>query len=258
MFPDVRFLGLSLYEWFFLFGVLAALVVARIYADRLKISAKLQNCGILSAVAAIFAGYGFAVLFQAVYDYIESGGYLFDMTTGVTFFGGLIGGAGVFILLWFTLVKKLCGREAVEIFPKVLGIGACSIAIAHCLGRVGCLMAGCCHGELTDDWIGVYQPGAFNGKGGVVIPTQLLEAIFLLELFLLLTWLLFRTETSGMAVYMAMYGFFRFVIEFIRADDRGALIPGLSPSQVWAIVLFVFGIVYLLTEYCLRKKRGKH
>lgn len=254
MFPDVKFLTLTLYEWCFLIGVLAALVVARVYADKLKISAKLQNFGIISAVVSILAGYGFAILFQAVYDFIETGTYTFDQTTGVTFYGGLIGGAAVFLLLWFTLVRKFCGKEAIDLFPKALGIGACSIAIAHSIGRVGCLMAGCCHGAVTDSWIGIWHPH-LQAK---VVPTQLLEAIFLLELFFLLTWLLFRTKVNGIAVYMVAYGVFRFVIEFERADPRGALIPGLSPSQVWSIVLFVIGAAYLIAAHIVRKKRGAH
>lgn len=253
MFPNVRFLTLTLYEWCFLLGILAALVVVRVYADRLKIEAKLQNCGILTAVAAIFSGYGFAILFQAVYDAIESGSYLFSETTGVTFYGGLIGGTGVFVLLWFTVVRKICGRRAVELFPRALGIGACAIAIAHSIGRIGCLMAGCCHGGVTQSWIGIWHP-ALNAK---VIPTQLLESIFLFELFLLLSWLLFRTQVNGMGVYMVLYGVFRFVIEFVRTDDRGALVPGLSPSQLWSLVLIAAGGAILLAGILQKRRKLK-
>lgn len=257
MFPDVRFLSMSLYEWCFLLGVVAALVVARIYADKLGMSARLFNSGILCAVAAILFGYGSAVLFQAVYDFTETGVFRLNAETGATFLGGLAGGAAVFILLWFTLVRKICGKEAIERFREVLGIGACSVAIAHAIGRIGCLMAGCCHGAVTDSWIGMWQPGADHGRGARVIPTQLLESIFLFELFFFLTYALFRSKVNGIAVYMTAYGFFRFVIEFVRADDRGASFIGfLSPSQVWSVLLFVAGAALLLYGFLRQKRRN--
>lgn len=253
MFPDVKFLGMTLYEWCLVLGVLAALVVARVYADRLKLSAKLQNCGILSAAVAILSGYGFAVLFQAVYDWIASGKFVLNAQTGATFYGGLIGGAAVFFLLYFCVVCKLCGKEAKEAFPKVLGIGACSIAAAHTVGRIGCFMAGCCYGAETELWIGIFEPGA-GVNGARVIPTQLLEAIFLFELFLLLTYVLFRTKANGIALYMLLYGIFRFFNEYLRQDDRGSFLPGLSPSQAWSVVLAAAGAALLLVDF-LRKKR---
>lgn len=258
MYPDVlfRLFGspVTLYDICTALAVLAALIVARVYAEKLKIPAKLQNCGILLAAFSILAGFGFAALFQATYNYIAdpSAGFHFK---GITFYGGLIGGAALFLLLWFTLIRKLCGKQVFEIFPQVLGIAACCIAIAHCIGRVGCLMAGCCHGAVTDGPFGVYQPGAFGGLGGRVVPTQLFEAIFLFELFWLFTYTLFRTKLYGIELYMLLYGFFRFIIEFARDDARGSFIPGLTPSQAWSVVLFAAGAAILIAEIVLRRKK---
>ena len=42
------------------------------------------------------------------------------------------------------------------------------------------------------------------------------------------------------------YGVWRFLIEFLRNDHRGSFIPGLTPSQFWAIVLFLGGLAYLI------------
>ena len=58
MFPDVTFLGLELYDWCIIIGVVLALVVARIYSDLLKIPARLQNLIYVTAVVAIVAGIG--------------------------------------------------------------------------------------------------------------------------------------------------------------------------------------------------------
>lgn len=251
MFPDVKFLGLDLYEWCITVGVIAALVVFRVYADKKKLSARLQNFCIIVAFFAIVLGYGSAVLFQAVYDYIASGVFHLGTDTGATFYGGLIGGAAVFLLLYFTLGKKLCGREIFRQFGNVCGSAACGIVLAHAIGRIGCLMAGCCYGRETDSIIGMYLPAV----GKTVIPTQLIESLFLFLLFAVLSVLFFRTKINCLYVYMIAYAVFRFLIEFLRDDDRGmSPIPGLSPSQFWSVLLFAAGIGLLLFSL-LRKKK---
>ena len=55
---------------------------------------------------------------------------------------------------------------------------------------------------------------------------------------------------------MVLYGVFRFLIEFIRDDDRGSLgISFLSPSQVIALLLIIAGVIIFILEY--RKKKVK-
>ena len=50
-----------------------------------------------------------------------------------------------------------------------------------------------------------------------------------------------------MVIYMLSYGVFRFLVEFIRGDERGQL-QGLSPSQYWCIAL-ILGAVVLFFVY---------
>ena len=47
-----------------------------------------------------------------------------------------------------------------------------------------------------------------------------------------------------MNVYLIAYGVFRFLIEYARGDDRGSFIPGLTPSQFWAIIMILMGISF--------------
>ncbi len=244
MFPEVRFLQLDLYTWLSVAGIIAALVIFRVYSDKKQVPAKLQNVCLVLILASIAIGYGFAILFQAVYDFTKSGKFVIDTQTGMTFYGGLIGGSAVFLILYFTVAKKVCGGEIFRHLNSVSGVAACAISLGHSLGRIGCLMAGCCYGRETDSWIGIYLPAV----GAKVIPTQLIESIFLLLLFFALTALLFRTRINGFSVYLIAYGIFRFVIEFFRADDRGgSVIPWLSPSQVWSVILFAVGTAVLVT-----------
>ena len=250
MFPDVTFLGLELYDWCMIAGIVLALIVARLYSDHLKIPAKLQNLIYITAIVAIAAGLGGAVLFQSVYNWIENGVFVWN---GMTFYGGLICGAAVFLIGYFLVGKHICGNMPVTYFPQVSSMAACSIVIAHTAGRLGCFFAGCCYGRVRDPWYAISLP-AVGEKG---IPAQLFECIFLLILFVVLTFLLFRTKIPCFGVYLTAYAVFRFCIEFLRDDDRGHLVGALSPSQFWSILLFVAGLIFLLTPLVIQRIRRK-
>ena len=45
-----------------------------------------------------------------------------------------------------------------------------------------------------------------------------------------------------MVVYLVAYGFWRFFIEFLRADYRGSFIGGFSPSQGMSIGIVIIAI----------------
>ena len=109
MFPEVRFLQLDLYAWLSVIGIVAALVVFRIYSDKKQISAKLQNICLALILVSVAVGYGFAVLFQALYDFTKSGEFVINTQTGMTFYGGLIGGGAVFLALYFTVERNFGG-----------------------------------------------------------------------------------------------------------------------------------------------------
>ena len=139
-------------------------------------------------------------------------------------------------------------------FFGVSSCAAASIAVAHACGRVGCLMAGCCHGDVTDKWYGIYMHGS-EGYAKY-IPIQLFEAIFLFSLFAVLVILVLRKKTFNLPLYMITYGAWRFFIEYARADDRGSTIVSfLSPSQLIAVLMILSGVGLLVFERYYTKKR---
>ena len=121
------------------------------------------------------------------------------------------------------------------------------ITIAHGIGRIGCFLAGCCYGVQTDSWIGIDFPNDGLGK---VVPTQLIEAIFLFLLTgILVILLLVKKFRYNFLVYLGAYSVFRFILEFFRGDERGVAFA-LSPSQVWCILI----LGGLFTLYLLLRK----
>ena len=139
----------------------------------------------------------------------------------------------------FTFSCKLDGVSN-KFINDILIIAPACITLAHGLGRIGCFFAGCCYGVETDSIFGVKFPHLDHN----VYPTQLYEAMFLIILTAILSLLAFKYKNKyTMPIYLASYGVFRFLIEFLRGDDRGAFLFGIiSPSQVFSIICLVISV----------------
>lgn len=155
------------------------------------------------------------------------------LSGGFVFYGGLLGGlAGAWL---FCKQRRLSfdtlGRDLVPALP-----------LFHAFGRVGCFLAGCCYGiPAPAGGLGVTFPAsAVEAPSGVpLLPVQLYEAAGCVLLFLLLDHLTDRGWPGGrlLALYLALYAVFRFLLEFLRGDAvRGSLGP-LSTSQVISLAV---------------------
>ncbi len=178
------------------------------------------------------------------WDTFSASGLIEKLRYGFVFFGGLIG-AGI--------AGVLTAKKYKVSFFKGADFFAPAVALGHSLGRVGCFLAGCCYGKPTTSPIGVI----FNSPHTLVpehlhqtplYPVQLIEAIAVFILFLILNKLAKKPTQTGTltAVYVLGYALIRFSTEFMRADDRGAFIAGLSPSQIIALALAAAITVFLV------------
>ena len=251
MYPYELFFGITLYEVMIVVGYLAAILCFRRYSEKIGMSAKLYNLALVSVTAAAIGGYLAGYLFQGIYDWLGGAPFRLSAATGSTFLGGLLGGLAILSLVYFVGGYLIFPdtREHVARFPDVMDGYAAGLALGHGFGRIGCLMAGCCHGLPSEH--GIYFPEL----GYKAIPTQLYEAIFLFVLAAVLWRLVTRTRGIGPAVYFRAYGGFRFTLEFWRGDDRGkTVIDFLTPSQLVSVLLVIAGIILLLAH---RRREGK-
>lgn len=172
--------------------------------------------------------------------------------TGFTFAGGLLGGALVF-LIGYKIVMGNFGN-----FVMHINHIAPSLAIAHFFGRIGCFFGGCCFGKPTNSIIGVQFPvgslaDQLYGHGVKVIPTQLIEALFLMIIFSITY---FWLRKNAFTYYLILYGIFRFMIEFFRGDNRGVLFQTiLTPSQCISSGMILIGGFLL---YMTNRKQETH
>ena len=244
MYPHDILPGIDLYIICIAFAAVAAILSFSKLADVAKIRGKVQNMSVYTAIAAIVCGYGAAVLFQGFYNMLDNGSFSLNSSTGATFYGGLIGGVVSFIAIYFIWGKlTFKDNSYIKQFSLVANVAPASITIAHSIGRIGCLMAGCCHGAKTDAWYGI----TMYNLGYKVVPVQLFEAIFLALLFLLFVCRIKEGKGYNLPIYMISYALWRFVAEYMRSDYRGeTIVSFLTPSQLIAALMVVAGVVLLL------------
>ncbi len=238
------------YSLMLLVGLLSVWGIVEFLGRKKNVGKKTISFTEIGGIIAVIFGLIGAVLLQNLYDFIEKGS-AYKWTWAMTFYGGLLFGVPAFLAFYFLCIRKKCG-PCMKGF--VLLLAPASIASAQGFGRIGCFLAGCCYGRQTSSWIGVHFPNV-EGK---VIPTNLLEAIFLLLLAIaLLALALSKWADWCFPAYLFSYSIWRFAIEFFRGDHRGDFIPGISPSQFWSIVLFVIGIGYTVFLLWEKKKAAK-
>ena len=167
------------------------------------------------------------------------------LRSGGVFYGGLLLAVGV--AFWYVRRHRLPLWTTCDAFAP-------GIALGQAVGRVGCLMAGCCYGKPTDlPWsITFSNPLAASNVGtplGVSLhPTQLYESAAVLVILGLLLLL----ERRGLSfpgrtfwAYLLLYPSARFGIEFFRGDPRGAVFEVLSTSQFVSLMLIPLSLFML-------------
>lgn len=164
---------------------------------------------------------------------------------GFVFYGGLLGGMLFLLCYRFVLRLPLSKENFWPIVP--------SLTIGHGVGRIGCLLAGCCFGKETDWWWGIHLHGAHRH------PTQILEALFLTGLGIYLL----RARRSIMelaAVYLVSYGLLRFGVEILRGDKVRGEWGAMTPSQWISLGLILAGsflVVRIFKAYGFSSKSIK-
>ena len=237
MLPDPIFLNIHMYGVMIAVGILCAFLMLFYLTKKKGVDVRFTDFIFYNGIASIVVGFGFATLFQSTYNYIKNPSAGFELGSGMTFIGGLIGGVACFLAIYFIFRKKYTARlyEVISLLP-------CSILIAHAFGRIGCFFAGCCYGKETDSFLGVQFPDLPHP----VHPTQLYEAAFLFVLFAVSVYLILKKDFKhNLSLYLIAYGVFRFLIEYVRGDDRGELVGFVSPSQFWSILMVVAGVAII-------------
>lgn len=132
-----------------------------------------------------------------------------------------------------------------------------SVALGHAIGRVGCLLNGCCFGKVTNvPWAITFpasspayyfqvhvthQLGRLASRSLPVHPTQIYEILGELFIFAVLIMLYRRRSFPGQCflMYLFLYSLLRFVVEYYRGDNMPlSSLPFLAGSPLASQPLF--------------------
>jgi len=151
---------------------------------------------------------------------------------GLSWFGGLILGTGASII--YMKLKKLS-------IYKTLDLVVPFVALAQSIGRIGCLLNGCCYGKHAE--FGIYFPA----HESILVPTQLYSSLLLLLIYIVLRFLQDRPHIDGQIfyAYLLLYSAKRFFIEFLRGDSP-PFFSCLTQFQVISAIIFLVAVFKLI------------
>ncbi|RJO66718.1 MAG: prolipoprotein diacylglyceryl transferase [Myxococcales bacterium] len=189
---------------------------------------------------------------------------------GLVWYGGLLGAL---------LACSLLARRWKLPYAKTADIALGAVPLGHAIGRLGCLCAGCCYGQISDGPLGLtFPPGSMpymaqsTLEHGRVIasldlplhPTQLYEATGELGIFLILLAVRHWKRFDGQVAlgFLILYPLLRSTVEFFRGDySRGLLVSwkasgsfggvpyqyttGISSAQVVSLFVVVGALLWM-------------
>jgi len=148
---------------------------------------------------------------------------------GFVFYGGAI---TAFICSVIYIKKKNLN------FNQWADFWAPLVALGYGLGRVACLLSGCCYGRACD------LPWAISGRH----PTQLYASIWELSVFafLLIIQPKLKKQGSLFFIWLSLHTLGRLVMEYFRDDFRGELYLSMSISTWISLILFSISLAVLI------------
>lgn len=244
MLPFIHVFGLSIpmYGICMFVGVAFGMTLVHILRKHLALSEDDFYSAIIWTILGGMIGAKLLYLIVEFRQIIENPGFLLNsITSGFVYYGGLIGAFLGFF--FFSLRKKQTFLLYSDMFLP-------AIALGMVFGRIGCFLAGCCYGLITDSPLGVVFPnleGTVVPYGTKLLPTQLFESAFCLLLFVALFFIFKKQKRHGLStsVFCIGYGCWRFFIEFFRGDVRGN-VGVLSTSQFISIFIILAGVLLLV------------
>ena len=158
--------------------------------------------------------------------------------SGIVFYGALIGGIAGGIL-----GTKIAGCSTSGLIRTVVPY----IPLGHGIGRIGCLMGGCCYGMEYTGPFAVYYPHSIVGLSPDqgYFPVQPLEALINVGICLILLWYEKRAKNGGklLFAYLGMYAVSRFFLEMLRGDAVRGIWYAISTSQIISLGLLAVSLV---------------
>ncbi|MBR4748394.1 MAG: prolipoprotein diacylglyceryl transferase [Abditibacteriota bacterium] len=238
--------GINVYSYGLMIdiGVICAyiLMLRRRHIYKIPANCILDIVIILTAAGMI----GARLLYVALYhDEFHSLKDLFSVWNGgLSFHGGLL--LGLLCVWLYCKYRRLRFLTALDMLSPAL-------CVAYAYGRIGCFLNGCCYGKFSDSFIAC--PMLTHEGLRTCIPTQLISSAcgFGICCILIALQKYFTREGQQLSCFLALFGLYRFVVEFFRYYPSDAYLGALTQGQYISLVMIAAGI----TAGVLLNKKGK-
>lgn len=242
---DLGVIQIHWYGLMYLIGFAIAWALARLRATSKGFyKAQVEDLLFYSALGVIIGGrLGYALFYDLAANLDNPTNVLKIWQGGMSFHGGLL---GVLLAMW--LFTRKSGKSFFEITDFI----APMVPLGLLFGRIGNFINGELWGKVSEvPWAMV-----FPGAGALPRhPSQLYQGLMEgLLLFILLWWFSSkpRPRAAVSGLFLAGYGAFRFMVEFVRVPDPqyGYLaFDWLTMGQVLCLPMILAGIAMMIWAY---------
>ena len=244
MFPEPIHIGplhFTVYGVMAALGILAAMVGSNRENQRIQLMtpAAFEKLVLLMLLWGLITARLFFVAANLRHFLAHPAAILTVWEGGLVFYGGPLG-AAAYLAYHFLVGSRAPLREGWLRFRRFFDLGTPYLALAHAIGRLGCLAAGCCYGAPHEGILSVHYPEnsrVYLVEGWGRYPIPLAESGVEFMVFLWLAHLRLHKQFHGQVTlhYILLYPAARFVLEMFRGDAvRGYVLeldtPGLNAS----------------------------
>lgn len=153
------------------------------------------------------------------------------LTLGFSSYGGLIG-ALIFVILFYYLIDK---------DKNLLNVTLPSIPLVYSIGKIGCFLAGCCHGILYNGLFSItYHYSLVTENGTSYFPVQLLESLVFLVIFIIEYKRVKRGKFNPW-ILLILCSLSKFILDFLRYSHVGKI---LTINQIISLIFLIIGIYF--------------
>ncbi len=209
-------------------------------------SEKISEMMLYVIVASIIGGKVFLYLADLPRYLNNPSEMLGDFGSGFVFYGSFL--FAIPTIYWYLKKKKIALLPMLDI----IAIGG---TIVHGMGKIGCFLAGCCHGKVCDASYGIVFSNPDSNAEPLNIPlypVQLIDASLIFGIGILLVFLRNKKQFDGQLIllYAILYGIGRFFTEFLRGDEGRGNVWVLSQSQFFGLLISLVSL--FLYRYLLK------
>lgn len=262
-------------------GIVACVIGAYFAAKKRGIDGDIVIDIILICLPLAIIG---ARLYFVIFDIIDGGHWTFTKfigfengkftgLSGLAIYGGLIGAVIGAVILWAWKNRKNNPPEKRIAFMQLMDLGFTFIILGQAIGRWGNFANEEAHGYVIANEALHWFPMGVEIGGTWYYATFFYESLWntigFVALLLLYLGRFKSFDGFNFALYCIYYGIGRSWIEGMRADSLWLVPPaqhgtnglpdvgGIRVSQLFSILLILFGVIYIVVHIVRAKKAGK-